>query len=255
MSKQKITIALLLLAAGYLAAGFINKDPQVHIYMAGDSTMSDKAKSARPEMGWGTRMNDFFDSTVVIVNKAQNGRSTKTFIQDGLWRYISENATRGDYVLIQFGHNDEVPSKSSYTSEDEFRENLEMMVFSVRKKEAIPVLITPVARRKFDSLGKTVDTHVQYAAVMRLVANKHKVTLIDLGKESQLLLEKFGVEDSRYLFNHLLPGQNPNYPEGKIDDTHLNELGARKMAQIVLKDLRKIFPDLNKRVVKSNWGK
>jgi len=234
---------------------FTSLKKPIHIYLAGDSTMADKVKSARPEMGWGTRLHDFFDSTVVVINRAQNGRSTKTFIKEGIWQKIIDSAVKGDYVIIQFGHNDEVPTKASFTTQKDFTSNLISMVSQVRDKKAIPILITPVARRKFDLSGNVVDTHPVYARLVRNVAMSKNVTLVDLSKASQDLLQKFGTEDSKLLFNHLLPGQNPNYPEGKVDDTHLNELGARKMAQLVFGDLRKFFPDINERVVKSNFEK
>jgi lysophospholipase L1-like esterase len=233
---------------------FIPPKKQVTIFLAGDSTMADKQVSAFPETGWGTRMRNFFDSTVTIVNKAQNGRSTKTFINEGIWQSITDSLKSGDYVLIQFGHNDEVPTKASYTPENDYRNNLQNFVTQVRKRKGIPVLITPVARRKFDSVGRAVDTHVKYAGIVRAVAAENNVMLIDLDWESLALLQKIGPEDSKLLFNHLQAGQNPNYPKGKIDDTHFNELGARKMAEIVLADLRKLNPDLNKRVVTSTWG-
>ena len=235
-----------------LLSGFILPKAPLTIYLAGDSTMADKRVSAYPETGWGTRFNNFFDSTVVIVNKAQNGRSTKTFIADGLWQSISGNLKPGDYVLIQFGHNDEVPTKASYTPEKDFVVNLTRFVNETKDKKAIPVLITPVARRKLDSQGKVVDTHVQYAQLTRDVAAAQKIMLIDLDKESMELLQKFGPDLSKRLYNHLEPGENPNYPDGKIDDTHFNELGARRMAEIVLSDLKKLSAELNSRIVKSS---
>jgi lysophospholipase L1-like esterase len=253
--RIKTKLIVLLTIASFLGMSFITSNKVVHIYLAGDSTMADKVKAARPEMGWGTRMTDFFDSTVVIVNKARNGRSTKTFIQEGLWKSITDSVTSGDYVIIQFAHNDEVVTKAAYTTPQKFEDNLKTMISEVRKKKALPILITPVARRSFDSTGKTIDTHLQYAQIIRTVAKDQDVKIIDLSKESQLLLEKFGPEDSKCLFNHVQPGQNPNYPKGKLDDTHLNEFGARKMAQLVLADLRKLFPDLNNRVVRSDWKK
>ena len=251
--RLQLLTALMLTAIAWLS--FKPAQQVIHIYLAGDSTMADKAKSARPEMGWGTRMTDFFDSTVVVVNKAQNGRSTKSFMAEGKWKEIINVASAGDYVLIQFGHNDEVITKAAYTTEKDFQQNLLQMVKEVRNKKALPVLITPAARRKFDSLGHVVDTHLVYAELVRKVAKRNQVVLIDLAKDSQELLATFGEEESKLLFNHLKPGQNPNYPDGKTDDTHFNEFGARKMAQLVLKALRKSYADLDQRVVKSSWTK
>jgi lysophospholipase L1-like esterase len=249
MKKYAIIIVLL----STVIISFTFNKPTITIYLAGDSTMADKRVTAFPETGWGTRFNNFFDSTVLIVNKAQNGRSTKTFIAEHLWLSIADNLKPGDYVLIQFGHNDEVATKASFTTEDDFVANLSRFVTDTRNKKGVPILITPVARRKFDTTGKVVDTHERYAQLVRDVATAQKVPLIDLNNESMALLQKMGPELSKKLYNHLEPGENPNYPDGKSDDTHFNELGARKMAQMALKELRKVSPELDSRVVKSQW--
>ena len=143
-------------------------------------------------------------------------------------------------MLIQFGHNDEVPTKKSYTTPAGFTANLERFVNESRNKNAIPVLITPVARRMFDSTGRIEETHAKYTQLVKDVATKLNVPLIDLDKESQELVQQFGPDDSKYLYNYLEPGENPHYPGGHADDTHFNELGARKMAEIVLHDIVKL---------------
>src|SRR5436190_14403793 len=97
---------------------------KIKIFIAGDSTASIKETKAYPENGWGMPFVQFWDSTVTVVNKAKNGRSTKSFMQEGLWKSITDEASEGDYVLIQFGHNDEVPTKKTYTTEKEFEANL-----------------------------------------------------------------------------------------------------------------------------------
>ena len=174
---------------------FVVEKQQLTIFLAGDSTMADKRVSAYPETGWGTRFGNFFDSSVAIINKAQNGRSTRTFIEEGLWKSIYENIHPGDYVLIQFGHNDEVPTKASYTNETDFKRNLILFINQTREKQGNPVLITPVARRSFDSTGTVKDTHVRYAQLIRETAAAQHVPLIDLDKESRALLQSLGPED------------------------------------------------------------
>jgi lysophospholipase L1-like esterase len=111
-------------------------------------------------------------------------------------------------------------------------------------------LITPVARRKFDSTGKVEGTHEVYAQIVRNTAAENKVPLIDLDKISQALLQEWGVERSKLLFLQLAPGQHPNYPQGKEDNTHFSELGAREMAQLVLKEIRTLNLELADRIVK-----
>lgn len=222
----------------------------IRVYLIGDSTMANKQVKAYPETGWGMPFAWFFDQTVTVDNRAQNGRSTKTFIASKLWEPVERDLKAGDYVFIQFGHNDEVPTKGSYINEDGFKANLIKFVTETRNKKGIPVLITPVARRKFDKDGKIQGTHDVYSAIVRAVASEQNTPLIDLDKESQDLLQKMGPENSKMLYNHLAPGENPNYPDGKEDDTHFNEVGARKMAQIVLADIKTLKLELADRITK-----
>jgi lysophospholipase L1-like esterase len=232
---KKLSIAGLLLM---LAFTFPPK--RTTVWLIGDSTMANKEIRAFPETGWGMPFSNFFDSTIVVDNRAKNGRSTQSFINEKLWQPVVDNLGAGDYVLIQFGHNDEVPTKKTYTTEEQFRSNLVRYVNETRAKKAFPVLITPVARRKFDSSGHIVGTHEVYAEIVRSVAGELKVPLIDLDKKSQALLQQFGPENSTLLYNHLQAGEHPNYPDGKADDTHFSELGARKMAEIVLEEIRNL---------------
>ena len=242
-------ISLLAFLLGCMALSF-PPGKKIKIFLAGDSTIAIKEIKNYPETGWGMPFVYFWDSTVTIVNKAKNGRSTKSFIQEGLWKSIKDEATAGDYIFIQFGHNDEVSTKKTYTTEQEFETNLRLYVRECRMQNAIPVLLTPVARRKFDSLGNILGTHDVYAQIVRKVAAAEKVAFIDLDKKAQQLYQQLGVEGSRLLFNHLEPGEHPNYPEGKKDDTHFNELGARLVAQLVLKEIKNLDPELAGRIVK-----
>ncbi|HEY0041705.1 MAG TPA: rhamnogalacturonan acetylesterase [Flavisolibacter sp.] len=215
-------------------------EKKTKVYLIGDSTIAKKEVRAYPETGWGMPFSLFFDSTIAVDNRAKNGRSTRTFIEEGLWKPVVDNLQEGDYVFIQFGHNDEVETKKSYTTKEQFTTNLSLYVNETRARKAIPVLLTPVARRKFDSTGKIVGTHDVYAELVRSVARGLKVPLIDLDRKSQALLQQLGVAGSALLFNHLQPGEHPNYPAGKVDDTHFSELGARKMATIVLAEIRSL---------------
>lgn len=230
--KKICFIALLCLTA------FMLPPKKTKVWLIGDSTMSVKEVRAYPETGWGMPFQYFFDSTVTVDDRAKNGRSTRTFIEEGLWQPVVDNMSEGDYVFIQFGHNDEVETKKSYTAKEQFTANLTRYVNEARAKKAVPVLLTPVARRKFDAGGKVVGTHDAYSALVRETARKLAVPLIDLDAKGQALLQSMGAEGSTHLFNHLQPGEHPNYPEGKIDDTHFSELGARKVAEIVLAEIK-----------------
>lgn len=226
-----------------LAASFASKK-KITIFMAGDSTMSVKDKKSYPETGWGMPFEFFWDDDITIRNYAKNGRSTSSFRQEGLWDSILVNIRSGDYTLIQFGHNDEVPTKKNYTTESQFKNNLSQFTRDIIAKGGKPVLITPVARRNFDELGKITETHLIYSGIVRSVAKEQNVPLIDLDKKSQQLYQSMGNEYSKLLFLYLAPGEHPNYPGGKQDDTHFSELGARKVAQLVLSEIRNHLPEL-----------
>lgn len=224
---------------------------RITIWLCGDSTMSIKEKKAYPETGWGMPFVYFWDSTVSIENLAKNGRSTKTFISEKLWQKVVDNVKEGDYVFIQFGHNDESKDKGErYATPDTFKMNLTKFITEARAKKAIPVLFTPVSRRKFDEAGNALETHKEYSAYVKEVAGKEKVLFIDLDTKSQQLYQQYGKENSRLLFLQLKPGEHPNYPDGKEDNTHFNELGARLIAQLVLSEIKSLIPDLADRVIK-----
>jgi lysophospholipase L1-like esterase len=214
---------------------------QIRVWLVGDSTMADKEIRAYPETGWGMPFETFFDSAVVVDNRAKNGRSTKSFIDEGLWSKVLDGLQPGDYVLIQFGHNDEGKEKlGRYTTPDEFKVNLHRYISESRGKGAYPILITPVARRTFDPSGQVKESHPVYADAVREVAAQDMAPLIDLDEQSKALLQQLGPENSKWLFNYLDPGEHPNYPDGHKDDTHFNELGARKMAEIVLAAIKSL---------------
>lgn len=224
---------------------------KITIWMAGDSTMSIKEVKAFPETGWGMPFVHFFDSSIKVENIAKNGRSTKTFISENLWKKIIDGVREGDYVFIQFGHNDESKSKQErYTTPGEYKANLLRFINETKAAKATPVLLTPVSRRKFNSEGKAIETHAEYSRLVREVAEKEKVIFIDLDKLSMDLYQKLGEEHSGLLFLQLAPGEHPNYPDGKVDNTHFNELGARLIAQIVLAEIKLKIPELTERIVK-----
>lgn len=234
------------LIAVFMMVSFLPaRQVKLRIFMAGDSTMSIKAQAAYPETGWGMPFVHFWNNEVQVINRAKNGRSTKTFRAEGIWTSMLEEMQEGDYVFIQFGHNDEVKEKvGSYTTPAEFTFNLKQYIAEARAKKTIPVLLTPVSRRKFDDNGNAVETHQAYSALVREVAAAEKTVLIDHDSLSMAAYGRLGVETSKLLFLQLQPGEHPNYPSGKEDNTHFNELGARLMAQLVLQEIRVKIPEL-----------
>ncbi len=227
-----------------LGSSFVMPMKKIRIFLAGDSTVSVKAEKAWPETGWGMPFAHFWDSSVEVRNKAMNGRSTKSFIREGRWQNILNDMQAGDYVFIQFGHNDEaINKKERYTPPDSFQLNLKGFVEDVRARKGFPVLITPVSRRKFKD-GIAQPTHEVYSPLVRNVAVSLKVPLIDLDTRSRELYQQTGEEASKLLFLQLKAGEHPNYPEGKNDNTHFSELGARLVAQLVLAEIRQQLPEL-----------
>lgn len=231
-----------------LTAFAMPQKKKITIWLIGDSTIAIKEKKAYPETGWGMPFANFWDSTVTVDNRAKNGRSSKSFMAENLWQPVTASLKEDDYVFIQFGHNDESKDKGErYSSPEEFQTNLKKYISDTRSAHAIPVLITPAARRKFE--GNNIKaTHGVYADLVRSVAKETGVILIDLESEGMKMLQEAGPETSKYFFNYLKAGQNPNYPEGREDDTHFNELGARKMAEIILAQIKNTIPELASRI-------
>jgi lysophospholipase L1-like esterase len=230
-------VAFVLVAAA--ATAMAQKHP-ITVFIAGDSTAAIKLPEKRPETGWGEMLQQHLDEKKVLVDdRAQNGRSTKTFISEGRWQAIVDALKPGDIVFVQFGHNDEAKDKGDrYTPPEDFKKNLTKFVADVQSKKATIVLMTPVVRHKFDKEGKLVDTHGEYPGIVRDVAKREKVKLIDMQQKTATLLRSYGDEPSRKLFLQLKPSENPNYPKGIEDNTHFNPTGAAEVAKLVVDGIR-----------------
>ena len=220
----------------------------VTIFLAGDSTMAVKQPEKRPETGWGEMLGQHFKvGSIRIENRAANERSTKTFIAEGKWQSIIDALKKGDYVFIQFGHNDSSKDKGErYTPPEDYRRNLVRFVGEVKARGGYPILLTPVMRRRFDKDGKFYDTHGEYPDIVRSVAREQHVPLIDMHRKSETVIIRYGVEGSRKLFLQLKSGENANYPNGVDDNTHFSPLGAEEMAEIAVEGLRESGSGLRK---------
>ena len=223
------------------------------ILMAGDSTMADKPLSkqlvdsltgesteeAFLERGWGQLLPEMISDMGRVLNFARNGRSTRTFVEEGLWGKLYDQIAPGDVVIIQFGHNDGVITKRSYTNPAQFRLNFVAFVNEVNARGAYPILCTPVARRKFDEKGVLQPTHGEYPDIIRSVATQEKVLLIDMEVLTSKWLQDAGMEGSKQFFHKLPPGVSKLYPEGLDDNTHFNEQGAREVARMFVDAVKK----------------
>ncbi len=209
------------------------------LYLAGDSTMANKPADL-PEYGWGQALPRFFSDPAMVHNHAMNGRSTLSFITEGRWQKIVDVLQPGDFVIIQFGHNDEKIDKPDVGTDVKtaFPENLRRFVREVRAKQASPILATPVARRKFDAAGKLQPTHGTYPDAVRAVALEEKVPLLELERATSAWLQATGDEPSKKFFMWIEPGKFEKLPKGSQDNTHFVEAGAVHVAALAVAQIR-----------------
>jgi len=222
-------------------------ESRITVFTIGDSTMANKKDEVAPETGWGQVFSAFVDGTVVIKNRAVNGRSTKSFITEGRWKAVLDSLQSGDYVFIQFGHNDEKIQDSTRYAEPftSYRKNLERFVRETREKGATPILFTSIVRRKFES-GFLVDTHGNYPVVVRQVAAEMNVPLIDLQMLTAGAVTALGDEASKQIYLWTPPTEK--FPEGRKDDTHLKVEGAKLVAKLAAQQLILLDNSLAKRI-------
>jgi len=211
------------------------------IFWAADSTVQNNNVLTYPQTGIGQVFQMYVKEGVFVLNHAKNGRSTKSFIDEGRLEAIDREIKEGDFLLIQFGHNDEkTEDPTRYTEPfSTFIDNLERYINVARKHGAYPVLITPIERRHFDENNQLMDSlHTDYVAGMKQTAKKNDVPLIDLFTMSRAALEKAGEEESRKWHMIFDAGIYENYPDGKQDNTHLRYDGALMYAGLIAEGLR-----------------
>lgn len=213
------------------------------IFYAADSTVAQNTILTYPQSGIGQALPLYLKSGVVIHNHAVNGRSTKSFIEEGRLAAIEKEIGKGDFLLIQFGHNDEKSEdETRYTKPfEDYQANLGKFVDVAKAHGAYPVLITPLYRRRFDENGLLFpNSHGDYPEAMKQAGKHLGVPVIDLCAKSRALLEKTGDQESRKWFMYFPAGQYPNYPDGKEDNTHLRYEGAIVFAGMVAEGLRQL---------------
>lgn len=246
-----ISVALCGLALGLAADAAGLATNEVTLFLVGDSTMADKPLAPpNPERGWGQLLPLYFQDDVRIENHAVNGRSSKSFLDEGRCNAVRDRMRPGDYVIIQFGHNDEKRQDPKRFTEPfgSFQENLKRCVREARERRAIPILATPVVRRKFAADGKLEDTHGDYTKAVRLEAQEEKVPLLDLNRDSAELVQRLGPESSKKLYKWVAPGEYENHPEGFQDDTHFNAVGASRICDLAMEEMQTAVPDLARRL-------
>ena len=213
------------------------------IYWAGDSTVQYNDINTYPQTGIGQVFGLFLKPEVRIENHAKNGRSTKSFIDESRVPVIYDRITEGDFLFIQFGHNDEkIADPSRYTEAySDYMINLEKFVNVARNKKAWPVLITPLERRCFiDEHHLGPGEHGDYVKAMKMTAEKLNVPLVDLNFMSRKIMEEVGSERTKEWFMHLEEGRYPSHPEGLTDNTHLKYAGAVAFAGCIARELKRL---------------
>ena len=223
------------------------------IHMMGDSTMADKDISAgNPERAWGMVFENFVDDRVRVINYARNGRSTESVIREGIWDKVKATMQPGDYLFIQFSHNDEKVTKEGVgvPAWGKYQDNLRLFIKTAREKGVTPVLITPVARRKFVDGKLDPTTHGEYPAAMKAVAKETGTTLLDMETETIKWISEAGDMASRPYFMWVEKGTCPAIPDGRQDDTHSTARGARRNADIACALIKEQIPEIAEHLVR-----
>lgn len=207
-------------------------DSLVTLFLAGNSTVVDEANE--PWCGWGQMFPLFFTSKVAVANYAESGEAANTFVSSKRFAKLLIKIKKGDYLFIEFGHNDQKQKgegKGPYTS---YKSDLKYLVDEARKKGANPVLVTSMHRRSFDENGKVINTHGEYPNAVRLLAKEENVPLIDLNNMSKELYEAWGVEGSKKAFVHYPAGTFPGQDKALEDNTHFNPYGGYQIARCII---------------------
>ena len=257
--KKKLLFLLMALIA---FTAFTEGEKKITVFMIGDSTMANKSiTGGKPERGWGHVLGGFFTEDIIVDNHAVNGRSSKSFIDEGRWDKVLSRIKPGDYVVIQFGHNDEKPKADRHTDPGTtFDANLERFVNESRERGATPILMNAIVRRNFlapcDQPGHIVasdnqvegdtlyDTHGAYLDSPRNVAKKLNVPFVDANKITHELVQGLGREESKKLYMWVEPNTVPAVPKGSVDNTHLNIYGARVVAGLLVDAMAEVVPAL-----------
>lgn len=211
----------------------------ISVFLAGDSTVATNYEDTFPQTGWGQMLCKFINGPVIIKNHGVNGRSTKSFIDQGRLSTILEEITTGDFLFIQFGHNDEKDDPERHTDPDtSYKENLKLFINAAIGRGVTPVLLSSVTRRTFGCDEKIINTHIGYSKAVSELAKELNIAYIDLFMKSKILLEELGDEKSKELFLWLKPGEYENFKIGITDNTHFTQKGAYEIAKLVIEGIK-----------------
>lgn len=208
------------------------------LFLVGNSTVVDEAHE--PWTGWGQMIPRFLKPDIAVANYAESGQAANTFVSSRRWEKIRSQLRPNDYVLIEFGHNDQKQKgegKGPFTS---FTADLKYLIDQTRAKGAIPILVTPMHRRFFEADGKVKNTHGDYPEAVRVLARAEQVGLIDLTEKSAVLYESWGEEGSKGAFVHYPENTFPGQTEALADNTHFNAYGAYEIAKCIAQEMKRL---------------
>lgn len=235
-------LAMLVAAVAPVEAGESRSEIPT-LYVIGDSTAAAYPAERAPLTGWAQVLHEHFDPERLRVDdRARSGRSSKSFYEEGAWTPIREALRPGDWVFIQFGHNDEKKDDPNRFTDpaSTFPEHLRRYVEETRAAGANPVLLTPINRNRWATPRRMEDTHGNYPDATRNLADELRVPLLDMHRLTRKRFTRLGPERSAALFMNLAPGEHPNYPEGKEDNTHLQASGAHEVSRLAVKGIRRL---------------
>ena len=222
------------------------------IFLCGNSTVVDYDNE--PWAAWGQMFPRWFTDGIAIANYAESGESANTFIGAGRLKKALTQMKKGDYLFMEFGHNDQKqkgPGKGAFYS---FMYNLKIYIDEARARGAYPVLVTPTQRRRFDKNGKIMNTHLDYPEAIRWLAEKENVPLIDLNEISRTLYEAMGEDGSKHAFVHYPANTYPEQTKVLKDNSHSNTFGAYELAKCIIEGMKKADLDAVKFLKKDYKG-
>jgi lysophospholipase L1-like esterase len=220
------------------------------IFLAGDSTVTDQ--DLEPWASWGQMITQYFDNNVIIANYASSGYALSSFKSSNRLAKINAQIKAGDYLFIEFGHNDEKikgPENSAWKS---YSDLLVEFIQMAKDKGAFPILVTPTQRRSFNTDGFLYETHGDFPEAMRAVSKKKNIPLIDMTKKTTSSYENWGDDESRKAFVHYRANTFPGQTKALEDDTHFNAFGANEIALSVIEGIRELNLPLTKHLIKQS---
>jgi len=220
------------------------------IFLAGNSTVTDQENE--PWASWGQMFTNFLKPELVVANYAESGETLLAFKREKRLQKILSQMKSGDYLLMEFAHNDQKPGGNHLDAMTTYKDELKYYISEARKKGGKPVLVTSTNRRRFDENGKIINTLEEFPEAMRQLAKEENVPLIDLNAMSKVFYEALGPEISKKAFVHYPANSYPGQDKPLADDTHFNPYGAYELAKCVTEGIRKNIPELAK-YIRADW--